>query len=225
MMSHILLVEDTLDIGESMQLYLQSSGFAVTRVKNCAEAKQEIQYQTYDCAVLDRMLPDGSGIELCQIIKEIHPAMPIILETARFQIEDKLEWFDVGADDYLVKPFDLRELEIRIKKLIERASWNGAVRYKNKFWNIIIDTDRMEIYDGDKKIHCTANERVALKLLMDPVGEVVSRSTIAEFIRWDEGMRQSDNKLDVLISWIRKKLGHDVVVTAKGVGYKMNMEI
>jgi two-component system, OmpR family, response regulator len=119
-MKHILLIEDTIDIGESIQMYLEACDYTVYRAKNIHDAKQVLTAQAIDCAVIDRMLPDGSGIELCQIIKYQYSHIPCILETAKFQIEDKIEGFESGVDDYIVKPYDLRELEVRIANLIER---------------------------------------------------------------------------------------------------------
>lgn len=215
----VLLIEDTIDIGESIQLYLQASGFEVTRTKTVKESEDVLSHQRFDVAVVDWMLPDGSGIELCQIIKSLYPDTPILMETAKFQIEDKLEGFDMGADDYLVKPYDLRELEIRVKKLLERNSIE--TRSRVVAWDVEVNIECMIVTREWTEVHCTANEWVVLKMLCDDPWAVVSRIELADFIRGDEGQRQSDNKLDVLISWMRKKLGKDFIETVKWVGYRI----
>lgn len=115
---HLLLVEDHYDIGSDVQAYLIACDFSCDRVQTVSQAKTLLEQKSYDVAILDRMLPDGSGEELCRWIKNEYP-LPVILQTAKSQIEDKLEGFDAGADDYLIKPYDLRELEARIK-VVER---------------------------------------------------------------------------------------------------------
>lgn len=222
MIYSILLIEDTLDIWESIKLYLESSNFSVDRATTIQQAKELLHKHTYSCVVIDWMLPDGNGTEICQIIKNKYPQVPCILETAKFQIEDKIEWFDSGADDYLVKPFDLRELEIRINNLIERFTNAIELNYdKITIWELVINVDSMEITKNNQTIHCSAHERVIVKMLCEDPNKVVSRIELCEYIRWDEAQRMSENKLDVLISGLRKKLGKNIIETVKGVGYKL----
>lgn len=220
-MNAILLVEDTRDIGESIKLYLESSGFAVTRVLTKQDCLTQLQTKQFDCIILDWMLPDGSGIELCQHIKSFCQ-VPIIMETAKYQVEDKLKGFDAGADDYLAKPFDLRELEARVVKLIQRYSANQE--QDSIMWHdFVFDKERMTVHKHGEQIHMTANEWVILKLLLESPWEAVARTVIADYLRGDMGMRESDNKIDVLISWIRKKLAKEFIVTVKWFGYKLGI--
>ncbi len=222
----LLLVEDTIDIGESIQLYMEACGFEVVRVVTVGQAEKMLETTQFDCTIIDWMLPDRSGVELCQIIKNTHPALPVILETAKFQIDDKIDWFDAGADDYLVKPYDLKELEIRVRKLIETKEKieNSHVADMFTLGELVLNLDTMQINAGDKLIHCTANERVVLKMLCEQPGNVISRIELADYIRGDEGQWQSENKLDVLISGLRKKLGKDVIETVKWVGYRIGQK-
>ena len=164
-MNMILLVEDTRDIGESIKLYLESSDFAVTRVLTKQDCLQQLQAKQFDCIILDWMLPDGSGVELCQHIKSFCQT-PIIMETAKYQIEDKLTGFDAGADDYLAKPFDLRELEARVTKLIERYRANQK-QHTIVRRDMVFDKERMTVHKNGDEIHMTANEWVILKLLLE----------------------------------------------------------
>lgn len=220
-MNSILLVEDTRDIGESIKLYLESSDFLVTRVLTKQDCLQQLQNKKFDCIVLDWMLPDGSGIELCQHIKSFSQT-PIIMETAKYQIEDKLTWFDAGADDYLAKPFDLRELEARILKLVERYH-TSQEQYTITRHEFVLDKERMSVHKNGEEVHMTANERVVLKLLLESPWEAVARTVVADYLRGDMGMRESDNKIDVLISWIRKKLAKEFITTVKWFGYKLGV--
>jgi DNA-binding response OmpR family regulator len=220
---NILLVEDTFEIGESIQLYLQACGFEVQRATTIAQWEHMLAQHAIDAAIVDRMLPDGAWIQLCQTIKSLHPNVPVLLETAKFQIEDKLKGFDAGADDYLVKPYDLRELEVRLKKLLDikkQLDLYGDVQTLT-VGDLFIDIENMNISRWNEEVHCTSHEWIIIKLLCEVPGKVISRSELAEFIRGDEGQRQSDNKLDVLISWLRKKLGKDTFETVKGVGYRV----
>ncbi|MEY3197890.1 MAG: hypothetical protein RL023_677 [Candidatus Parcubacteria bacterium] len=214
----LLLVEDHADIGSDIQTYLIACGFSCDWVKTIHEAKVFIQQKSYDVVILDRMLPDGSGDELCRWIKMDYPT-PVILQTAKYQIEDKLGGFDAGADDYLVKPYDLRELEARIK-IIERGK-SKVESDRITLYGLQFDLLAMRVFEKDKEIHCTAHEWIVLKLLLENPGEVIARSTIVDFVRGSEGMWQAENKVDVLISGMRKKLGKEIIETVKGFGYRV----
>ncbi len=176
----VLLVEDTIDIGEDMQAYLKACQMECDRVEKVADAKEHISQKSYDVAVLDRMLPDGSGDELCRWIKAEYP-MPVILQTAKSQIDDKLEGFDAGADDYLTKPYDLRELEVRIQAVTRRIETPDRRLFE--IAGLLFDIEAMKINQGKKEIHCSAHEWIVLKLLLENPGEVISRSTIMEYVR------------------------------------------
>jgi DNA-binding response OmpR family regulator len=215
---HLLLVEDHPDIGSDIQAYLVACGFSCDWVTTVGEAKIYMQQKSYHVAVLDWMLPDGSGAELCQWIKKEYPT-PVILQTAKSQIEDKVEGFYAGADDYLVKPYNLRELEIRIYAVHRRTITDTSLLYEIAWF--LFDTEKMKIWASEEEIHCTAHEWIVLKLLLENPGEVISRVTIVDYVRGSEGMRQAENKVDVLISGMRKKLGKEVIETVKGFWYRM----
>jgi two-component system OmpR family response regulator len=143
----------------------------------------------------------------------------VIMSTAKTQIEDKLEWFDAGADDYLAKPYDLRELEARIIALTRR--WENIISTQ-KIGDLTINNESMQIRKNDKEIHCTNTEWIVIKILSEDPNRVVSRSDLIDYIRGGEGTRWFENKLDVLMSWLRKKLGKNSIETVKGFGYKLN---
>lgn len=214
----ILIVEDTHDIGNAMKEYLVACGYDVTRVKTLKDCYAALKNEHIDCVVLDRMLPDGNGIQACHEIKA-YKNIPIIMETAKGQIEDKVEWFTCGADDYLTKPFDLKELELRIKSITKRNE-PGDIMYRQ---DVTIDLDKKQIFKKDKLVHVTNKEFVIIGLLLLNHGNVISRSDLLEEVRWEDGIRGKDNKLDVYISTIRKKLGKEFIQTEKGFGYKISM--
>lgn len=214
---NILLVEDTIDLWETIRDYLIACNFSVERSITIRQAQQLLQEKIFDCVILDWMLPDGSGEEFCKYIKHEYQ-IPVIMSTAKTQIEDKLEWFDVGADDYLPKPYDLRELEARIIALTRR--WENIISTK-KFGDLTINSESMQIRKHEEEIHCTNTEWIVIKILAEDTNRVISRSDLIDYIRWWEGTRGFENKLDVLISGLRKKLGKDNIETIKGFGYKL----
>jgi DNA-binding response OmpR family regulator len=164
------------------------------------------------------MLPGMDGEEICKQIKQ-EKDIPIIMTTAKWQLEDKLEWFNVWADDYLVKPFDLEELEARIKVLTKRKQWDNKTVKK---WNITIDIQNRKVLKWDKEVKLTVKEYNILEYLVKNIWLPISRTDIIEEVRWGENMRECDGKLDVYISTIRRKLGKDIIETVKGFGYRIS---
>jgi two-component system OmpR family response regulator len=215
---NILLVEDALDLWETIRDYLIACNFTVDRTTTINQSKEILKKKIFDCIILDRMLPDWNGEEFCSYIKTEYQT-PVIMSTAKSQIEDKLEWFDAGADDYLSKPYDLRELEVRIIALTKR--WDNIISTQ-KIGDLTINNESMQIRKNDKEIHCTNTEWIVIKILSEDTNRVISRSDLIDYIRWWEGTRWFENKLDVLISWLRKKLGKTSIETVKGFGYKIN---
>lgn len=216
---HILLVEDTIDLWETIRDYLIACDFTVMRTTTIRQAKEFLDTQSFDCIVLDWMLPDGSGEEFCKTIKQEYQT-PVIMSTAKSQIEDKLEGFDAGADDYMTKPYDLRELEARIIALTKRIDNIVATK---KIGNLTINSESMQIRKEHEEIHCTTTEWIIIKLLSEEPRRVISRSDMIDYVRGGESSRWFENKLDVLISGLRKKLWRDTIETVKGFGYKFKI--
>ena len=214
---NILLVEDTIDLWETIRDYLIACDFVVDRTTTISQSKELLSKKVFDCIVLDRMLPDWSGDELCSYIKTEYQT-PVIMSTAKSQIEDKLDGFGAGADDYLAKPYDLRELEARIHALTKR---NDNIFATQIFGDLTINSESMQLWKDNEEIHCTNTEWIVIKLLAEDTNRVISRSDLIDYIRWGEGTRWFENKLDVLISGLRKKLGKDSIETVKGFGYKL----
>lgn len=215
---HILLVEDTQDIGHAIKRYLEAEWLTCTRVQTLTNCYKEIRKTHIDCIVMDRMLPDGDGAQACSEIKS-YKNIPVILETAKGQIEDKVQWYEYGADDYLTKPFDLKELVLRIKAVTKRSD-TGELMYRK---DITIDLEKKEIFRKDKRVHLTNKEFLIIALLLTNHGQTISRTDLLEEVRGADAAWEDDSKLDVYISTIRRKLGKEFIQTEKGVGYRISI--
>ena len=207
---HILIVEDTEDIGNAMKEYLGACGYKVHRVTTLKQAYKVLKEQHIDCVVLDWMLPDGDGVQACQEIKS-YKNIPVIMETARGQLEDKVQGFEGGADDYLAKPFDLKELDLRIKAITKRNVASDMMYRKD----ITIDLESNQVFKNNKLVALTNKEFLIVALLVTNHGNIISRTTLLEEIRGEDGVWGDDNKLDVYISTIRRKLGKEFIQTIK----------
>lgn len=212
----ILLVEDNKTIANNIKKYLELEWFEIFVAENWLYWLEVAKKNNFDLIILDWMLPGMEWIDVCRKIKK-EKDIPIIMTTAKWQLEDKLEWFDMWADDYLVKPFDLEELFARINVLIKRSWW------KNIFekWNLKIDLEAKKILKGKKEIKLTIKEYNIIEILLNNLWIAISRTDIIQEIRWWDSLFEWDGKLDVYISGIRKKLGKDLITTVKGFGYKI----
>lgn len=212
----ILLVEDNKTIAQNIKKYLELEGYEILVAENWLYGLEVAKKNNFDLMLLDLMLPWMDGIEICKHIKK-EKNVPIIMTTAKWQLDDKLEWFDVGADDYLVKPFDLEELLARIKVLTKRF-WNNDLF---EIWDLKIDLEAKKVLKNNKEIKLTIKEFNILEMLLNNIWIAISRTEIIEEIWWWDSLFEWDWKLDVYISGIRKKLGKDLIETVKGFGYKI----
>lgn len=214
---NILLVEDNKTIANNIKKYLELDWNKITLAENWLYALEVFKHQIFDIVILDIMLPWMDWIQLCKKFKESQNDIPIIMTTAKWQIEDKLEWFNCGTDDYLVKPFDLTELDARIKAIMKRSPNKDFLEYKD----IRLDKDQKKVFKKNKEIKFTIKEFMILELLLDNKWRSTSRTNIIEEIRWNEHIFEEDSKLDVYISNIRKKLWKSLIETIKWYGYQI----
>jgi len=161
---HILLVEDTYAIGKNVREYLELCGHTVMWCEDLATAEHALANHRYECAVLDWMLPDGDGAQLCQHIKMTKP-MPVIMMTAKSQIDDKVQAYNFGADDYITKPFDLKELELRINAVTKRAVLDDTAPLHIK--DLVIDLEQHTVYRNSEKVSLSHTEFLILQMLID----------------------------------------------------------
>lgn len=212
----ILLVEDNKTIAKNIKKYLEIEWYEVLVAENGLYWLEVAKKNNFDIILLDLMLPWMDGIEICKQLKK-EKDVPIIMTTAKWQLDDKLEWFDVWADDYLVKPFDLEELFARIKALSKRF-WNQELF---EIWDLEIDLEAKKVLKNNEEIKLTIKEFNILEILLNNIGIAISRTAIIEELWWGDSLFEWDGKLDVYISNIRKKLGKDFVETVKWFGYKI----
>ena len=218
MRNKILLVEDNEMIVKGLVYSLSKEGFETNIAYNAQEAESKIESNVYDIIILDVMLPDGNGFELCKYIKE-NKDIPIIFLTAKDDEKDVVNGFNLGADDYVIKPFRTMELISRIYNVLRRYNKDKNVI---EIGQVRIDLEANRVYVDNKEVEFTALEYKILVLLFTNAGKTVTREKILDKI-WDvAGNFVNDNTLTVYVKRIRDKLGKsDVIKTIKGIGYRL----
>ena len=213
----ICVVDDDGGLRNAIVVALRVSGFAADSAPTIAAARALLSTHEYDCVVLDRRLPDGEGLSLLE--EQGGRPAPALVLTARDAIRDRVEGFDRGADDYLVKPFAMAELIARVRMLCRRRTEITAPVLR--VGEIELDTARREVRRDGVLLSLTAKEHSVLELMMVRVGSVVSRETILEHC-WDELTIPMSNAVDVVVGQLRRKLGEPGVIhTLRGAGYRM----
>jgi two-component system OmpR family response regulator len=211
----VLIIEDEPDLLASLAQALREEGYAVDTAANGPDGLFNAEGTDYDAVVLDVMLPGMDGWELLGRLRKTKKT-PVLMLTARDQSRDRVRGLDTGADDYVVKPFDLAELLARLRALIRRSD--------NQTTNIIeivpvkIDTAARHVFLKDQPVELTAREYSLVEFLAVHRGEVVTRTQLYEHL-FDENESSMSNLLDVHVSNVRKKLGADFIVTRRGHGY------
>lgn len=230
MKQHILLVEDEKKIADALQSGLMEELFDVDVAYNGLEGKKLYLSNDYDLIILDINMPFINGYELCRIIRERDSRIPIIMLTALNLTDNKVQGFDMGADDYIVKPFEFRELLARIKAMLRRADAQTENPEEEKILSIAdleVNLDNKEVKRSNQKITLTAKEFQLLEYLLKNKGKVVSRSDIAKDV-WDIDFDTQTNVIDVYVNFLRKKLDKDfspkLIHTQVGMGYILKTE-
>lgn len=219
-MKNILLIEDSESILKGLVYSLEQERFKVTTAMTIKDSKNLLESNNiYNLIILDISLPDGSGFDLCKYIKSNYN-IPIIFLTAKDEEQDVVQGFDLGADDYIIKPFRTRELISRANNILRR--YNNIQTNIITSSNIKIDLDAQRVYKNDDEIVLTALEYKILALLFTNINQTVSREKILDKI-WDiAGNYVNDNTLTVYIKRIRAKLSpNDIIKTIKGIGYRI----
>ena len=222
-MVKILLIEDNQIITKGLKYSLEQENFEIETAENIVTAKTKIKKQRYDLYLLDIGLPDGDGYEICNYIKSKED-VPVIFLTAKDEESDVVQGLDMGADDYVIKPFRTRELISRIKSVLRRYYHEENKENQIKCGNITIDDDKAEVYQDDKQIIFTSLEYKILYLLVSNKNILVTREQILDKI-WDvAGNFVNDNTITVYIKRIRNKLNDKdgkIIQTVRGIGYKV----
>ena len=222
-MQQILLIEDEQRIAELIKRGLEEQGFAVTVAYDGLMGKKLAIANNYELVITDIILPNLNGIELCKLLKSIKPDMPIIMLTALGTTDDKVEGFDAGADDYLVKPFELRELYVRIRVLLKRLNNKpNAQGFILKYADIELNLHTKIVKRNGKEIQLTPKELKLLEYMMQNTERVLSRVEIAEKV-WETTFDTGTNFIDVYINYLRKKIDKGfetkLIHTKPGLGF------
>ena len=224
---NILVIEDEPDIRRNLEYNLGREGFKASSVGSLDEANEKLKSKKFDLILLDLMLPDGSGLDLCKKIKSNSEteATPIIILTAKDDQVDKVVGFELGADDYVTKPFSVRELILRVKAILKRSDTKTkeVVEVERQFGDLKIDVDSHEVHVDSQLIELTALEFRLLKELVDKRGRVQSRDQLLSEV-WGYNAEVTTRTVDTHIKRLREKLGSmgKYVQTIRGVGYKFS---
>lgn len=221
----ILVVEDETSIATFVAAYLRNAGYAVRTVATAREAASELATAQPALVVLDLNLPDGDGVELCRRIRKTSD-VPILMLTARDDDVDKIIGLEVGADDYMTKPFNPRELVARVKSILRRAAPDRRARASEELRHgaLVINAGKREVYVGDEEIRLAPKEFDLLWELLDHRGIVLTRDQLLERV-WGYTFAGDTRTVDVHVRQIRRKLGDaSPIVTVWGVGYKVASE-
>jgi DNA-binding response OmpR family regulator len=221
----VLLVEDHRELAASVGAYLEAAGFVVDFAADGLTAMHLAVTNTYDAIVLDIGLPGLDGLEVCRRLRaDAHLATPIIMLTARDQLNDKLSGFDVGADDYLVKPFDMQELEARLQAIIRRQASDAFVA-KYAVDDLTLDTASAEVTRAGERIRLSKTQFEMLRLLMRESPNVVSREALERAI-WGDDPPDSDalrSHLYNLRRLVDKPFGQELIETLPGRGFRIRV--
>lgn len=221
---NILVAEDDRDIAELIAHYLQKSGWAPQVVGSGDAALASARARTPDLVILDVMLPGMSGLEVCRALRadSATASVPIIMVTARAEETDRIVGLDIGADDYLSKPFSPNELVARIRALMRRSKRAGPESPTIRFGTLVMDLDRHTVVDDGREVKLTAKEFLLLQYLLQHRGRVLSRDTLLGDV-WGYRYTGGTRTVDVHVRRLREKLPVlvDALVTVKQFGYKL----
>lgn len=217
----ILIVEDDTLLADVLMTSLQQAGYGVDWAKNGDEADYILSRQEYDLTVLDLGLPRMDGFQVLKRLRERKLQAPVLILTARDALEDRVKGLDLGADDYMTKPFELPELEARIRALLRRSSWGGSEMVR--FGGLSFDAAGRRVFCGERPLDLSARELAIFELMLQRAGKVVSKEKLLESLYGWEG-EAGDNAIEVYIHRLRKKLdGSGVTIsTVRGLGYLMD---
>jgi two-component system response regulator ResD len=226
---NILLVEDDRNICHIVELYLNNQGYSTKTTNNGLEALRIFNDQAFDLLILDIMLPDLDGYEICKTVRE-KSIIPIIMLTARGEVEDRIQGLNIGADDYVTKPFHIHELLARVEAVLRRRNLKQthftAGEERLVFGNLAIHTDSHEVFIDEQKIELHRREFQVLKYLAEYPNKVFTREQLIENI-WGLDFEGEDRVVDLYIKRLRKKLNSDngnwSIRTVWGTGYKLEV--
>jgi two-component system phosphate regulon response regulator OmpR len=224
---HLLVVDDDARLRELLRRYLSEQGFRVTLAADSGEARANLSSFAFDLVVLDVMMPGDSGIDLTRELRrpDAGPRLPVLLLTAMAEPDDRINGLEAGADDYLAKPFEPRELVLRIRNILERRGDGIAAERAIRFGTFRFDRERGELFRGSEIVHLTAAEAMLLGSLAARPGEAVSREDLSQSAQFSGNIRN----VDVQMTRLRRKIEADpryprYLQTVRGTGYALKPE-
>jgi two-component system, OmpR family, phosphate regulon response regulator OmpR len=218
---HLLVVDDDRRIRDLLSRFLFSEGYRVTTADNAIDARAKLESLSFDLLVLDVMMPGESGMQLCKSLRETS-AVPILMLTAKAEAESRINGLELGADDYVAKPFEPRELSLRIANILKRTIPTPAPAIESvRFGDFAFHLARGELRRGEDAIHLTDRERDMLRVLAATPGETVPRMALA-----GNGGGVNERAVDVQVNRLRRKIERDpanplFVQTVRGIGYRL----
>ena len=221
----ILIVEDEPSLRELIQCSLEKERYVVETASDFNSALRKVEDYDYDCILLDIMLPDGSGLDLLERLKALHKRENVIIISAKDSLEDKVLGLELGADDYLVKPFAFAELLARVRTLLRRGN-TMITESQFKVADLSIDLVSRKVSRAGNRIVLTSKEFSLLEFFIRHQGEVLPRSLIASQV-WDMNFDSDTNAIDVAVKRLRAKIDNDygtkLIQTVRGVGYMLEV--
>lgn len=216
---HVLVVDDDLRLADLLRRYLSDSGFRVTIAENAGEARAHLASFAFDLVVLDVMMPGESGLDLTRALRR-ESGVPILLLTAMAEPEDRVNGLEQGADDYLSKPFEPRELVLRIRNILQRRPRADAASHEIRFGGCRFEVIRGELFRGGDLVHLTAAEAGLLSALAQKAGQAISREELSLSAQFSGNVRN----VDVQMTRLRRKIERDprfprYLQTVRGTGY------
>ncbi len=230
--TNILLVEDEENLALGLEYNLTEEGYKVFLAKDGREAIKLFDENEFDLIVLDIMLPYFNGFEIAKHVREKRPQMPILMLTARTQVEDRVKGLEIGADDYLTKPFHLKELLLRIKGMMKRKSWYQKVVIENpvyRFGKNEINFENLRCTSGKKEFQLTSYEAMIIKYLIENKDKVVTRKELLENV-WNMNPEVETRTVDNFIARLRKHFEDDpsnpkYIVSVRSAGYIFQVQV
>jgi two-component system phosphate regulon response regulator OmpR len=219
--THLLVVDDDTRLGELLRRYLSDGGFRVTIASDASEARAHLASFAFDLVVLDVMMPGESGLELTRALRR-EDRVPILLLSAMAEPEDRVNGLEQGADDYLAKPFEPRELVLRIRNILQRRPAPNAAQYEIRFGGYRFNIVRGELFRGDELVRLTAAETGLLSALAHRTGQAISREELSLSGQFSGNVRN----VDVQMTRLRRKIERDprfprYLQTVRGTGYAL----
>lgn len=217
----VLLIEDDTILGAAVRDQIRADGHSVDWVTRLDDAGDHLASASYDLLLLDLMLPDGRGIPFLRGLRARRDVTPVIILTALDQISDRIEGLDAGADDYMVKPFDLSELTARLKAVARRYSGNPNPLIE--IGDLAIDLAARRVTRAGKPVALTAREWVLFEAFVQRPSQLMSKAQLEERLYAFDAEVES-NTIEVHVSRLRKKLGHKIIETVRGIGYRLGSD-